>query len=173
MKHIVATLIAASLVVTTVAQTAEVRVMSAGATAPAYLQLVPQFESKTRLKAVTLATSTGLGADAIVARVRGGEPVDVIFLAANVLDDLVKEGLVTASSRIDIARSSIGVAVRAGAPSPTSDSRRPESYPAASPIDRNLRTNQRCLSDQRAAAASWHRGTGAAKDSAGRKRARR
>ncbi len=118
MKHIVATLIAASLVVTTVAQTAEVRVMSAGATAPAYLQLVPQFESKTRLKAVTLATSTGLGADAIVARVRGGEPVDVIFLAANVLDDLVKEGLVTASSRIDIARSSIGVAVRAGAPKP-------------------------------------------------------
>ena len=114
----VVTLIATSLVVATVAQTAEVRVMSAGATAPAYLQLVPEFESKTRLKAVTLATSTGLGADAIVARVRGGEPVDVIFLAANVLDDLVNEGLVTAASRIDIARSSIGVAVRAGAPKP-------------------------------------------------------
>jgi molybdate transport system substrate-binding protein len=114
----VVTLIAVSIVVATAAQTAEVRVMSAGATAPAYLQLVPEFESKTRLKAVTLATSTGLGADAIVARVRGGEPVDVIFLAANVLDDLVKEGLVAAASRIDIARSSIGVAVRAGAPKP-------------------------------------------------------
>ena len=118
MKHAVATLIAAALVVTTGAQSGEVRVMSAGATAPAYLQLVAEFESKTRLKAVTLATSTGLGADAIVARVRAGEPVDVIFLAANVLDGLVKEGLVTASSRIDIARSSIGVAVRAGAPKP-------------------------------------------------------
>ena len=118
MKHTVAALIAASLVVTTAAQTAEVRVMSSGATAPAYLQLVPEFESKTRLKAITLATSTGLGADAIVARVRGGEPVDVIFLAANVLDGLVKEGLVTAASRIDMARSSIGVAVRAGAPKP-------------------------------------------------------
>ena len=118
MKHAVATLIAASLVVTTGAQSGEVRVMSAGATAPAYLQLVSGFESTTRLKAVTLATSTGLGADAIVARVRAGEPVDVIFLAANVLDGLVKEGLVTASSRIDIARSSIGVAVRAGAPKP-------------------------------------------------------
>ena len=44
-----------------------------------------------------------MGADAIVARITCGKPVDVIFLAANVLDDLVKEGLVTASSRIDIA----------------------------------------------------------------------
>lgn len=118
MKHAVVTLIAVSLAVATVAQTAEVRVMSSGATAPAYLEIVPAFESKTKQKAVTLATATGVGADAIVARVRDGEAVDVLFLAANVMDDLVNEGLVTAASRIDVARSSIGVAVRAGAPKP-------------------------------------------------------
>ena len=96
----------------------EVRVMSSGATAPAYLQLIPRFESAAKMKAVTLATATGLGAQAIVARVRAGEPVDVVLLASNALDDLVKDGLIRRDSRIDIARSSIGMAVRAGARKP-------------------------------------------------------
>jgi molybdate transport system substrate-binding protein len=100
------------------AQPREVRVMSAGATAPAYVQLIPAFESKTKQKAVTLATSTGVGAANIVTRIRGGEPFDVVFTAANTMDDLAKEGLVVAESRVDIARSSIGVGVRAGAKKP-------------------------------------------------------
>ena len=118
MRYAVATLIAASLVVTTATQAREVRVMSAGATAPAYVQLVPAFESKTKQKAVTLATSTGVGTANIVTRIRGGEPVDVVFIAANTMDDLSKEGLVVAASRVDIAKSSIGVGVRAGAKKP-------------------------------------------------------
>lgn len=96
----------------------EVRVMSAGVTAPAYLQIIPRFEAATKLKAVTLATSTGLGAQAIVARVHAGEPVDVILIASNVMDDLVKDGSIQASTRVDIARSSIGMAVRSGARKP-------------------------------------------------------
>ena len=96
----------------------EVRVMSSGATAPAYLQLIPRFESAGKMQAVTLATATGLGAQAIVARVRAGEAVDVVLLASNALDDLVKDGLIRRDSRIDIARSSIGMAVRAGARKP-------------------------------------------------------
>jgi len=96
----------------------EVRVMSSGATAPAYLQLIPRFESAAKMTAVTLATATGLGAQAIVARVRAGEAVDVVLLASNALDDLVKDGLIRRDSRIDIARSSIGMAVRAGARKP-------------------------------------------------------
>ena len=103
MRYAVVTIIAASIAISTAAQPGEVRVMSAGATAPAYLQLVPAFESKTKQKAVTLATSTGLGAQAIVTRVRGGEPVDVVLIASNVMDDLVKDGSIQASSRVDIA----------------------------------------------------------------------
>jgi len=99
-------------------QPREVRVMSSGATAPAYLQLIPRFESATTLKAVTLATATGLGAQAIVARLRAGEPADVVLLASNAIDDLVKDGLIRSDSRIDIARSSVGMAVRAGARKP-------------------------------------------------------
>jgi molybdate transport system substrate-binding protein len=80
--------------------------------------MIPAFESKTKQKAVTLATSTGVGKANIVTRIRGGEPVDVVFIAANTMDDLAKEGLVVAASRVDIARSSIAVGVRAGAKKP-------------------------------------------------------
>jgi molybdate transport system substrate-binding protein len=118
MRHALVALIAASLVATAATQAREVRVMSAGATAPAYLQLVPAFEAKTKQKAVTLATSTGVGKANIVTRIRGGEPVDVVFIAANTMDDLAREGLVDVESRVDIARSSIGVGVRAGAKKP-------------------------------------------------------
>ena len=51
-------------------------------------------------------------------RIRGGEPVDVVFLASNAMDELVKDGFVVPASRIDIARSAIGIAVRSGAPKP-------------------------------------------------------
>ena len=61
MRDALVALIAASLVATAATQAREVRVMSAGATAPAYVQLVPAFEAKTKQKAVTLATSTGVG----------------------------------------------------------------------------------------------------------------
>ena len=118
MRHALVALIAASLVAAVATQAREVRVMSAGATAPAYLKLVPAFEAKTKQKAVTLATLTGLGAQSIVARVRAGEPVDVVLIASNVMDDLVNAGLIRTDSRIDVARSSIGMAVRAGARRP-------------------------------------------------------
>jgi molybdate transport system substrate-binding protein len=96
----------------------EIRVMSAGAVTPAYLALVPQFERKTQHRIVTLATATGTGPQSIPNRVRAGEPVDLIILSASGLDDLIKAGHVVATSRVDLARSGIGMAVRAGAPKP-------------------------------------------------------
>ena len=96
----------------------EVRVMTSGGTAAAYVALAPQFERATGHTAVTLATSTGIGPDAIANRVRRGEPVDVIILSRAGIDELVGEGKVVAASRVDLARSSIGMAVRRGAPKP-------------------------------------------------------
>jgi molybdate transport system substrate-binding protein len=51
-------------------------------------------------------------------RVRRGEAVDIVVLAAGVIDELIAEGHVAAASRTDIARSAIAVAVRAGGPRP-------------------------------------------------------
>jgi molybdate transport system substrate-binding protein len=100
------------------AQADDVRVMSAGAVTPAYLELAARFEQGTGHKTLNLATATGLGPDSIPSRVRRGEPVDVIILSASAIDELIKEGHVLAGSRVDLARSGIGMAVRAGAAKP-------------------------------------------------------
>ena len=52
--------------------------------------------------------------------IQRGEPIDVVIMVGHALDDLIKQGKVIADSRVDLARSSIGVAVRAGAPNRTS-----------------------------------------------------
>jgi molybdate transport system substrate-binding protein len=96
----------------------EVRVMTSGGTAAAHVALAPQFERATGHTVVTLATSTGLGADSIASRVRRGEPVDVVILSRAAIDELIGEGRVVAGSGVDLARSSIGMAVRRGAPKP-------------------------------------------------------
>jgi molybdate transport system substrate-binding protein len=108
----------AAFVLASPAAAEEVRVMTSGGTAAAFVTLAPQFERATGHKVVTLATSTGLGADSIASRVRRGEPVDVIILSRAQIDELAGEGKVVAASRVDLARSSIGMAVRKGAPKP-------------------------------------------------------
>ena len=60
----------------------------------------------------------GNGPETIPNRLQRGEPADVVILAADALDDLIKQGRVVAGSRVDLVRSSIGMAVRAGAPRP-------------------------------------------------------
>jgi molybdate transport system substrate-binding protein len=46
------------------------------------------------------------------------EPVDLVIMAGGGLDRLIGEGRIAAGSRVDLARSGIGVAVRAGAHRP-------------------------------------------------------
>jgi molybdate transport system substrate-binding protein len=96
----------------------DITVMTSGALTAAYLELVPQLERLIKGKVVTAATSVGTGADSIPSRLERGEPVDVVILADDALDQLIKDGRVLANSRVPLARSSIGMAVRAGAPKP-------------------------------------------------------
>ena len=53
----------------------EIRVMSSGGFAAAYLDLVGSFERASSHRVVTDATSTGVGADSIPSRIRRGDPV--------------------------------------------------------------------------------------------------
>ena len=55
---------------------------------------------------------------ALLARLRAGEAADVVILTREGLDDLVREGSVTAESCVDLARSWVGIAVKAGAAHP-------------------------------------------------------
>ncbi len=99
-------------------QARELGVMTSGATTAAHLALAPEFERQSGAPVRTLATSTGLGANSIASRVRRGEAVDVVMLSRAALDELVADGSIVAASVTDLARSSVGLAVRAGAPKP-------------------------------------------------------
>jgi molybdate transport system substrate-binding protein len=102
-----------------VAWSAEVKVMISGGLTAAYNQLVPQFEHATENKVVTASgPSMGTTTNAIPVRLARGEPADVLIMVGYALGDLIKQGKVEASSRVDIARSPIGMVVKAGAPKP-------------------------------------------------------
>src|SRR4030095_12458813 len=51
-------------------------------------------------------------------RVQAGEAFDVVILASDAIDKLVAGGRVVADSKVDLVRSGVAVAVRAGAPRP-------------------------------------------------------
>ena len=97
---------------------ADVGVATSGAFTAAYLELIPRLEQVANDKIVTAATSVGTGADSIPSRLRRGDSIDVVIVADAVLAQLVEDGLVIADSRKDLARSAIGIVVRAGAPKP-------------------------------------------------------
>jgi ABC-type molybdate transport system substrate-binding protein len=117
-RRIVA-LVAAALLAATVASAQEVHVVTSGGFTEAYKQLVPRFERETHIHVVSaFGASMGATPDAIPNRLNRGEPIDVIILAAPGLDDLITQGKVDASSRVDLVRSLIAMAVRTGAPKP-------------------------------------------------------
>lgn len=80
----------------------------------ALADLVRVYEERSRQRVVV--ESVG-GVDA-AARVQAGERFDVVFLAKNAIDKLISSGHVLTGSRVDLARSGVAVAVRAGAPRP-------------------------------------------------------
>ena len=107
------------LLLSVAARADEVRVITSGAFTAAYLQLVPEFERATGHTVVTtFGASMGSGPNTIPSRLQRGEPADVVIMAASALDALIAQGRVVAGSRVDLVRSRIGMAVRAGAPRP-------------------------------------------------------
>jgi molybdate transport system substrate-binding protein len=69
------------------------------------------------------AAGTRLDADyaptvGLLKRLREGEKADVLILTREGLDELIGEGAVVAASKVDLARSYVGLAVKAGQPHP-------------------------------------------------------
>ena len=75
-------------------------------------ELIPAFERATGHKVVVAYESSWL----LVGRIQKGETPDVAFLTARQADGLIEEGKL--ARRVDLVRSSIGIAVRAGASKP-------------------------------------------------------
>ena len=101
------------------AAAAEIQVVSSGGFAPAYSALAPQFEQASGdTLAIGWGPSMGDTPNAVPVRLARGETLDVVIMVGYALDDLIRQGKVLPDSKVVLARSSIGVAVRAGAPKP-------------------------------------------------------
>jgi molybdate transport system substrate-binding protein len=96
----------------------EFRVMTSGAFTAAHRALIPELERLTKRKVVTASTSIGTGDNSIPSRLKRGEIADVVIVAQHVLRRFIEDGLVLAEGEKLVARSSIAMAVRAGAPRP-------------------------------------------------------
>ena len=96
----------------------EFRVMTSGAFTAAHLALIPQLELLTKTRIVTASTSIGTGETSIPNRLKRGEVVDIVIVAEGVLRQFIEDGLVLAEGHAILARSSIAMAVRTGAPKP-------------------------------------------------------
>ena len=117
-RQTIALLAASILLFTGATSAAEIQVLTSGAFTAAYLDLKPAFERSSRHQLVTRATTMGVGANSIPSRLRDGEAADVVIVDDDSLNALIAEGLVAAGSRVPLARSGIGMAVKAGAPKP-------------------------------------------------------
>jgi molybdate transport system substrate-binding protein len=104
------------------AEAAEIKVLSAGAVKGIVGELAETFRQET---GHTVAFTSGTAGE-IRQKVRAGDPADVIFVTDTVVEQLVAARLIVADTRVDIARTGVGVAVRAGAPLP--DISTPEAF---------------------------------------------
>jgi molybdate transport system substrate-binding protein len=111
--------LAGALFLSASANAADVRVMISGGLTAAFNALVPEFEKQTGDKVlVAYGPSMGTTINAIPVRLERGEPADVLIMVGYALGDLAKKGKVVPDSQVELVKSGIGVAVRAGAPKP-------------------------------------------------------
>jgi molybdate transport system substrate-binding protein len=97
----------------------DLHVMNSGAFSATYKALQPGYEKQSGNHLVTAwGPSMGESPNAIPKRLERGEPADLVILAGPALDELIRRGKVRPGSRVDLVRSRIALAVRAGAPRP-------------------------------------------------------
>jgi molybdate transport system substrate-binding protein len=93
---------------------ANLKIFSGGAMRPFLRELVARFE---RAHAATVDVEYRLSA-AIKRAIQDGAPFDLAILPRPELDELIATGAVVRERAADVARSTVGLAVRAGAPQP-------------------------------------------------------
>jgi len=113
-------IIAASLaLLVSLAVADEIHVVSSGGFAAAYRALAPDFERQTGHQLMTAwGPSMGETPQAIPNRLSRGENIDVVIMVGDSLNDLIKQGKVLDADHQLLARSRIGMAVKAGATKP-------------------------------------------------------
>src|SRR5262245_26455670 len=96
------------------AYAAEIRVLCSNGLKAVMEDLAPQFERASGNKVVM---TFGLAAE-FKQQIEKGESFDLAVLTPPLIDDLIKQGKMTADSRAVIARTGLGLMIRAGAHKP-------------------------------------------------------
>ncbi|ALL70139.1 putative ABC transport system, periplasmic component protein (plasmid) [Paraburkholderia caribensis MBA4] len=111
--------VSGALLSSCIAKADEVKVMISGRFASAYRELGSQFEEASGRKLITVwGPAVGTAANAIPARLARGESVDVLIVVGYALDEQIYAGKVLPDSKVDLARSAIGMVVREGTTKP-------------------------------------------------------
>jgi len=105
---------ASALLFSAMVNAADISVISTQATQEAYQELVAQFEKASGHKVTTFFSGT-LN---VQKKLAGGEPYDMIIMAGPAIDEQIQLGKAVAGSRVDLAQSGTGLAVRKGAAKP-------------------------------------------------------
>ena len=109
----------AALLVAGAASAADVHVMISAGFFGVYAELGPKFEQATGHRLVTIrGPSIGDSPEAIPTRLARGETADVVIMDGVGADELARKAMLRPGSRVELARSQIGMVVRAGAPKP-------------------------------------------------------
>jgi molybdate transport system substrate-binding protein len=110
---------AAALLMVEAASAADIHVMISAGFYGVYSELGPAFERASGHHLVTTrGPSMGDSPESIPTRLAQGEAADVVILDGGAADALGRRGLVRADSKVNLARSLIGMVVRAGAAKP-------------------------------------------------------
>ena len=111
---VVAVAIVVALANPLVGTAAEIKIFTARAIATVLAEIGGEFERATGHKLIVISDlPTGF-----LRRVNAGEPFDVLISGSVPVDEWIRDGRLVAMTRTDVARSGIGVEVRAGSPKP-------------------------------------------------------
>jgi molybdate transport system substrate-binding protein len=98
---------------------AQIKVMTSGGFAAPLREMLPEFEKSSGISVeVILGKSQGTDPSTISAQLGRGVATDIVILSREGLNDLVSANKIVAHSDIDLAKTPLGLAVRAGAQKP-------------------------------------------------------
>lgn len=104
----------AAILVAAPAAAADIKVLASPGVREAYNELVPQFEKASGHHVITVWD----GVVNVTKRVSDGETADVVILPVAQIQELTSKGKLVPGSRIDVAKSGVGIAIKAGMPKP-------------------------------------------------------
>jgi molybdate transport system substrate-binding protein len=97
------------------ARAAEIRVLSVGAVQNAVKTLAADFAKESGHQVIFTTGSPAI----VMQKIRDGETHDAVIVSEPAMDQLDKDGIVNPESRVRLAVTGLGVAMRAGAPAPS------------------------------------------------------